>query len=112
MLQDNPDGVPEEDLNEIMKALKKDRVGFLKQFHENFYNYKKNEVGTSEAQLQFDWSIAAYASPRATIKCAESWATTDFRTEMKNIKVPALIVYGDADRIVPIETLKSSCKRD
>ncbi|MBL7712526.1 MAG: alpha/beta hydrolase, partial [Chitinophagaceae bacterium] len=37
--EDNPDGVPQEDLDKITEALKTDRVGFLKQFHKNFYNY-------------------------------------------------------------------------
>jgi len=101
---DNPNGVPEEDLNNIMNALKEDRVGFLKTFHQNFYNYKQNKKTVSKAQLEYDWTIAAYASPRATIKAAEAWAETDFRSELANVTVPTLIVHGDADNIVPIET--------
>jgi len=101
---DNPDGVPQDALNDIMAALKNDRVGFLKGFHQNFYNYDDNKDKISEAQLEYDWVIASHASPRATIKCAESWATTDFRSELKNVNVPTLIVHGDADNIVPKAT--------
>ena len=100
----NPDGVPADKLMEIMGALKEDRVGFLKQFHQMFYNYEDNKDKISEAALHYDWSIAAYASPRATIKTAEAWGETDFRIEMVNVKVPTLIVHGDADQIVPIKT--------
>ncbi len=102
--ENNPDGVPENDLKDIMGALKEDRVGFLKQFHQMFYNYEDNKDKISESALHYDWSIAAYASPRATIKSAEAWAKTDFRIEMINVKVPTLIVHGDADQIVPIKT--------
>lgn len=102
--KDNPDGVPKKDLKGIMNALKADRVGFLKGFHKDFYNYTDKKSTVSEAQLAYDWSIAAYASPRATIKAAEAWAETDFRPELKNVKVPTLIVHGDADNIVPIKT--------
>lgn len=102
--KDNPDGVPAKDLKEIMQALKSDRVGFLKEFHKNFYNADENEEKVSDAQLHYDWTIAAYASPRATIKAAEAWAETDFRPELKNVTVPTLIVHGDADNVVPIET--------
>ena len=102
--EDNPEGVPEDDLNGIMQALKDDRVGFLKDFGKNFYNYEDLKDRLSDAQLHYDWSIASHASPRATIKCAESWAETDFREEMKNVNVPTLIVHGDADQVVPIET--------
>lgn len=101
---DNPDGVPEKDLNDIMSALKKDRVGFLQQFHRNFYNYEDNKDTVSEAHLHYDWSIASYASPRATLETAKAWASTDFRPELKNVNVPTLIIHGTADNIVPIKT--------
>lgn len=101
---DNPNGVPEKALNEIMQALKTDRVGFLKNFHQNFYNYEDNKDKISQAQLDYDWVIASHASPRGTIKAAEAWAETDFRSELKNVTVPTLIIHGDADNIVPIET--------
>ena len=102
--EDNPDGVPESDLNDILENLKKDRVTFLEGFHKNFYNYGLLSQTVSEAQLNYDWSIASQASPIATIKCAESWANTDFRIELKNVTVPTLIVHGDDDKIVPIAT--------
>ncbi len=101
---DNPDGVPEEDLNGIMDQLKNNRVAFLKEFHSNFYNFDDNEDRMSEEQLHYDWSISTHASPRATIKAAEAWATTDFRSELKNVDVPTLIVHGKEDNIVPIKT--------
>jgi non-heme chloroperoxidase len=102
--KDNPDGVPQDTLNEIIEALETDRVGFLKGFHKNFYNFNDHEVKVGEAQLEYDWSIAAHASPRATIQAARAWAETDFRSELKNVNVPCLIVHGNGDQIVPIET--------
>lgn len=101
---DNPDGVPQKDLDGILATLKTDRIGFLKDFHKNFYNYKKGAEGVSEANLDFDFSVASHASPIASIKAAEAWAGTDFRKELKNVKVPTLIVHGDADNIVPYKT--------
>ena len=102
---DNPDGVPEDALNGIIVALQKDRVGFLKEFSKGFYNYDENKgERVSEAQLDYDFTIASFASPRATIQTALSWMHTDFRSELKNVTVPTLIVHGDADVTVPIET--------
>lgn len=101
---DNPNGVPETALNDIKNALQKDRVGFLKNFHKGFYNYDKNKTKVSEAQLDYDFIIASHASPRATIQTALAWMNTDFREELKNVNVPTLIVHGDADETVPIET--------
>lgn len=101
---DNPSGVPEKNLMGILDEVKNNRVTFLEGFHKNFYNFGLLKHSVSQKQLDYDWSIASHASPIATIKTAESWAGTDFRSELKNIKVKTLIVHGDADQIVPIET--------
>ena len=33
----------------------------------------------------------------------DSFGTTDFREDLKKVKVPTLVIHGDADAIVPIE---------
>ncbi len=33
----------------------------------------------------------------------ESFATTDFREDLKKVTVPTLVLHGDADGIVPFE---------
>lgn len=101
---DNPNGVPKKDLENIMHALEEDRVGFLQDFVKDFYNFKDNSESVSEAQLHYDWSIASFASPIATIQSAKAFSETDFRPELKNVDVPTLIVHGDADHIVPKAT--------
>ncbi|KAA2216717.1 alpha/beta fold hydrolase [Maribacter flavus] len=101
---DNPAGVPENVLDNIKDALQKDRVGFLKTFHKGFYNYDDNKNKVSEGQLEYDFIVASHASPRGTIQAALAWMHTDFRSELKNVDVPTLIVHGDADSTVPIET--------
>lgn len=108
---DNPDGVPQEELDKIAEALKTDRVAFLKDFHKNFYNYSLLKKDVSEARLDADFIIAAGASENATQKAAEAWATTDFRPELKNVTVPTLIVHGDSDHIVPIKTSAEQAAR-
>lgn len=101
---DNPAGVPEKDLMGIMEQVKNNRVTFLETFHKNFYNYGILKHSVSEQHLHYDWSISSHASPLATIETAKSWAETDFRPELKNVDVKTLIVHGNADQIVPLET--------
>lgn len=101
---DNPDGAPQEMLNGIMQALKTDRVGFLPDFHKNFYNVGMLKKPVSQGRLDADFIVSSQASGHATIKCAEAFSGTDFRPELKNVTVPTLIVHGDADQIVPIKT--------
>lgn len=109
---DNPDGVPEKKLNEIMEALQTKRVTFLAEFSKQFYNYSDNKDKVSRELLRYDWTITAAASPRATIETAKAWANTDFRSELRNVNVPTLIVHGDADQIVPIETSSDQASKE
>lgn len=41
-------------------------------------------------------------SLKATLDCARAFSETDFRADLAAIKVPALIIHGDADQTVPI----------
>src|SRR5690554_5821135 len=101
---DNPEGVPEKELNAISEALRRDRVGFLKDFHRGFYNADGPANAVSQQQLDYDFSIAAHGAPHATIKAAQAWMDTDFREEASEINLPTLIIHGKADGTVPIET--------
>ncbi len=100
---DNPDGVPEETFEEFKDAIKADRQGFLDDFGNNFVNYKDNKDKVSEKQLHFNWTIAANASPKATLDCIDAFGKTDLREDVKKIDVPCLFIHGDADQVVPID---------
>ncbi|MES2688883.1 MAG: alpha/beta hydrolase [Bacteroidota bacterium] len=108
---DNPDGVPQEELEKIMDALHTDRVGFLKDFHRNFYNDGLLNNAVSQGRLDADFIVSSQASGIATIKAAEAWGGTDFRPELKNVTVPTLIVHGDEDQIVPIATSAEQARK-
>ena len=99
---DNPDGVPQETLEQISQALVDDRPGFLRGWVEDYYNAKK--TGTSQGQLDYTFTIASYSSPHGCRKAANSWASIDLRPDCKNFNVPTLIIHGDEDQIVPIKT--------
>ncbi|MFB2120886.1 alpha/beta fold hydrolase [Parapedobacter sp. 2B3] len=101
---DNPDGVPEAGLKDILQALETDRLKFLSNFHPAFYNYKGDGKPISEQQLEYDFSISSHAAPQATIEAAKAWMDTDFRAECKQISVPTLIIHGKVDETVPIAT--------
>lgn len=100
---DNPDGVDQEVFNEITTNLKEDRADFLKTFGKQFYGVSLLSQPVSQAHLDGDFARAYVASHKATLECANSFATTDFRDDLAEIQVPALIIHGDSDKTVPIE---------
>jgi len=57
------------------------------------------------SQELLDWArgIAMQASLKATLECARSFSSTDFRGDLPAFKVPTLIIHGTEDKTVPID---------
>ena len=100
---DNPDGVDKEVFDEITENIRKDRAAFLQTFGKQFYGVNLISNPVSQAHLDGDFARAYIASHKATLDCAKSFAETDFRDDLAQIQVPALIIHGDSDKTVPIE---------
>ncbi|MCW3081180.1 alpha/beta hydrolase [Segetibacter sp.] len=100
---DNEDGVPGEVFEEMMTQMKKDRIAFLDDFGKKFFGVNLISHPVSAPLLEYYRMLASVAAPRATQHCAVSFASTDFRSDVKAIKIPTLIIHGDADQTVPIK---------
>ena len=99
---DNPSGVDGGAFDGIKKGIVADRPAFLAAFLSNFYNVDALRGKLiSDELVQFSWSIAVGASPKATLDCVSAWLT-DFRKDLARIDVPTLVIHGDSDRIVPL----------
>ncbi|OLZ51774.1 alpha/beta hydrolase, partial [Streptomyces amritsarensis] len=100
---DNPGGVDGSVFEGIKQAVTADRYAYFSAFYQDFYNLDEN-LGTriSEEAVRNSWNVAAGASWYASLACVSTW-TTDFRADIKKIDVPALILHGTADRILPID---------
>ena len=99
---DNPEGVDGSVFEGIKKAIAADRPAFLSAFLKDFYNV--DVLGgkrISDQVVQYSWNVAAAASAKGTLDCVPAWGT-DFRKDLPRITVPALVIHGDADRILPI----------
>ncbi len=101
---DNPDGVPQEVFDGLTAAVTADRYAFFTEFFKNFYN-TDTFLGTprlSQEVLDASWKIASEAGATASVAAQPTWLT-DFRGDIPRIGVPALIVHGTADNILPID---------
>lgn len=100
---DNPEGRPREKGEATAEAIREDRIGFLENFGKTFFGVNIINKPLSTPLLEHFRMLCSFASPRATLKCAESLSTTDFREELSAIKVPTLIIHGSDDKNVQIE---------
>ncbi|WP_258803425.1 alpha/beta fold hydrolase [Pseudarthrobacter sp. NS4] len=102
---DNPDGVPQEVFDGLTQAVTADRYAFFTEFFKNFYN-ADTFLGTprlSQEAVNASWNLAAGAGATASVAAQPTWLT-DFRQDIPKIDVPALILHGTADNILPIDS--------
>ncbi|MFJ4210439.1 alpha/beta fold hydrolase [Paenarthrobacter sp. NPDC089675] len=101
---DNPDGVPQDVFDGLAQAVKGDRYAFFTEFFKNFYN-SDAFLGTerlSQESVDASWNLASQSGAFASVAAQPTWLT-DFRADIPKIDVPALIVHGTADNILPID---------
>lgn len=99
---DNPNGVDEAIFAEMTDGIKKDRAGFFAGFFKHFYGVGLISQPVSDELLEASRNTAMQASLKATLECANAFATTDFRSELAAFTVPTLIIHGTSDQTVPI----------
>ena len=100
---DNPEGgLDDATIGEFEDGVKGDRLAFLEGFTANFFK-AGDKLLVSESQRVYARNIAAFASPKGTLDCIAAFGRTDFRADLAKIKVPTLVIHGDADAIVPFE---------
>ena len=100
---DNPEGpLTPEKAQEMKAGLEKDRAAFFDQFTRDFFS-AGGVLQVSEAQRRAAVALCEQSDQQAALACMESFATTDFRDDLKQLAVPTLVLHGDADAIVPIE---------
>jgi pimeloyl-ACP methyl ester carboxylesterase len=100
---DNPAGTDQSAFDMTALALKEDRPKFLTGFFNKFFGVTTKLKAVSEETLQWARGMSLQASLRATLACAKSFSSTDFRSDLPAINVPTLLIHGTEDNIVPIE---------
>ena len=101
--EDNPAGTPQAVFDEMAQGMKDDRAKFFAGFFKTFFGVGLMAQPASEQVLEWARSQALQASLKATLECAKSFATTDFRPDLPAFDVRTLIIHGTDDATVPID---------
>ena len=102
--EDNPDGVPEDTLQQMTQQMKTDRAAFMNTFFDTFFGVGFVSSPVSDQVLMNAWRQAMMAGLRPTIAAAKAFSYTDFRPDLQSFDgVPTLCIHGTADKTVPID---------
>ncbi len=100
---DNPEGTEPAVFEAMTKGMTEDRAKFFSGFFKDFFGVGMLTHPVSDETLQWARTVSMQAGLNATLGCAKSFATTDFRSDLAAFKVPTLIIHGTADKTVPID---------
>lgn len=99
---ENPEGVDPKVFEEIKQNIEKDRFAFLTKFFEQFYNKSLlSATHVSEEVLHHSHTVASQSNYLAMLSCVDAWLE-DFRADLQSIKIPALVLHGEKDAVLPI----------
>src|SRR5262245_19309394 len=98
----NPDGLPMETFDGIRAGVLADRSQFFKDLTVPFYGANRPGAKVSQGVRDTFWMQGMQAGFKGVMDCIKAFSETDFTEDLKRIDVPALIMHGDDDQIVPI----------
>ena len=107
MLQtaDNPKGVPLEVFDGLRKASLENRSQlYLDLASGPFYGFNRKGAKVSQGLINSWWAQGMQAGHKNTYDSIAAFSATDFREDLKKFDVPTLVIHGDDDQIVPIDT--------
>ena len=99
----NPGGTPIEVFDGLRQALAANRAQFYTEFAGGpFYGYNRPGAKVLQSVIDNWWRQAMMGGSKAQYEGIKAFSETDFTEDLKKIDVPALVLHGDDDQIVPI----------
>jgi non-heme chloroperoxidase len=90
-------GLPLANFDGIRAKVHADRSQFFLGLPDSFYGAQ-----ITEGLRRSFWLQGMQASHHAAYACVEAFSATDFTLDLAQMKLPTLVIHGDADQIVPI----------
>ena len=104
-IESNPNGVPLEVFDGLRQASLDNRSQlYLDIASGPFFGYNRPDAKPSQGLIQSFWVQGMQAGHKNTYDSIAAFSATDFREDLKKFDVPTLVIHGDDDQIVPIDT--------
>ena len=98
----NPGGLPIDVFDGIRAGVQGDRSQFYKDLTLPFFGFSRKGAKCSEGLRESFWLQGMAGSVKSQYDTVKAFSETDFTEDLKKIDVPALVMHGDDDQIVPI----------
>lgn len=99
----NPGGLPMEAFDGLRAALAANRSRFYRELASGpFYGFNRPGATPDTAIVDNWWRQGMMGGARAHYEGIKAFSETDFSDDLAAIDVPALVMHGDDDQVVPI----------
>ncbi|MBB3428712.1 non-heme chloroperoxidase [Rhizobium sp. BK312] len=99
----NPTGAPKELFDSFRAAVQANRSQWNLDVTMPYYSFNRPGAHVSEGLRESYWRQGQATGFLAAYHALGAFSETDFRDDLRKITVPALIVHGSDDQIVPLE---------
>ncbi|MEU6147790.1 alpha/beta hydrolase [Streptomyces sp. NPDC047081] len=101
---DNPSGVPVEVFDGLRAGSLADRSQLYRDLADGpFFGDNRPGATVSQGTRDAFWRQGMEAGHRGAYECVAAFSETDFRRDLDAVDVPALVIHGDDDQVVPID---------
>jgi non-heme chloroperoxidase len=99
----NPGGLPIEVFDGLRAGSLADRSKLYQDLASGpFFGFNRPGAKVSKGMIDSFWMQGMMAGHKNALDCIKAFSETDFTEDLKKFDVPALIIHGDDDQIVPI----------
>ncbi len=103
--ESNPGGLPMDVFDGFRSAYLTDRAQFFLDIASGpFFGFNRLGAQVSEGLIRSWWNQGMMCGHKNGYDCIKAFSETDFTEDLKKFDVPTLIIHGEDDQIVPIET--------
>ena len=98
----NPGGTPVEIFERLRHGLTRDRAQLYRDLSAPYYGANRPGTRVSQCVLDAFWSMAMSTGLKGAYDGIRVLSETDLTGDLGHIDIPALIIHGDEDQVVPI----------
>lgn len=99
----NPGGLPISVFDGIREGVAKDRSQFYQDLSTPFFGANRDGNKVTQGMRDSFWRQGMLGGHKGQYDCIKEFSEVDYTADLKKIDVPALMVHGDDDQIVPID---------
>ena len=101
----NPGGLPTEVFDGFRAAFLADRSQFFKDVPSGpFFGFNRPGAKVSQGMIDSWWLQGMMGGHKNTYECIKAFSETDFTEDLKKFDIPTLVIHGDDDQVVPIDS--------